>query len=74
MYFQKDGELEKWCPGCDPERDPLTELLLETYCYVHRPSYDGPDDSGTEYSAGDLSQIDPATNRAMNLLLGESEA
>lgn len=33
-----------WCPACQPERDPLAEILRVVWCDAHAPSRTGPDD------------------------------
>lgn len=37
---------EKWCPTCQPERDPSREILSVQYCSLHAPKNDGVDDAG----------------------------
>ncbi len=61
-----------WCPLCEPEVDPLRELVIEARCGEHRPGTSGPDDSklvgfGCGLSGG--GDIDSETNAAMNDLL-----
>lgn len=36
----------RWCPGCEPERDPSTEILETTWCTEHVPNHRGSDDRG----------------------------
>jgi len=45
---------ENWCPGCYPERDPLTEILHTHWCSGHEPSLHGSEDAHVE-TAGYLS-------------------
>ena len=35
-----------WCPGCEPERDPLKEVLVERRCRMHASEPQGLDDGG----------------------------
>jgi hypothetical protein len=65
---------EKWCPTCQPDRDPSREILQVEYCSIHTPARDGADDSGvtgnssfgTHYGAMDS---DGATNKLVSDLL-----
>lgn len=29
------AKIPKWCPVCEPERDPVAELLIEEWCFRH---------------------------------------
>lgn len=50
-----------YCPRCDPERDPLREILIVAWCDAHQPACEGADDERagvgrvTLGSAGDAS-------------------
>ena len=33
-----------YCPGCEPETDPMRELLELRWCPTHTPAWDGTDD------------------------------
>ena len=33
-----------YCPGCEPTRDPLKEILSVHWCDEHRPEFEGQDD------------------------------
>ena len=33
-----------YCPGCEPETDPMRELLELRWCPSHAPAWDGTDD------------------------------
>jgi hypothetical protein len=35
-----------YCPTCEPERDPLKEILDARYCHRHEPSRAGSEDDG----------------------------
>ena len=55
-----------YCPGCDPERDPLREILTVGWCDEHRPTCEGTEDARasvdrTAFSIGDLANAE--TNR-----------
>mgnify|MGYP001577101711 CR=1 FL=1 len=34
----------KYCPGCEPARDPTEECLVVDCCGAHAPTRDGVDD------------------------------
>ena len=34
----------RWCPECEPDADPLTEILNECRCDVHAPDRRGSSD------------------------------
>jgi len=46
-----------YCPACEPEADPIKELLEVTYCNLqgHRPAFNGDADTPVEWigSAGE---------------------
>lgn len=33
-----------WCPICEPEADPTSEVLETRYCEPHTPTRDGAED------------------------------
>ena len=33
-----------YCPRCDPERDPIREILTVLWCDAHHPTCEGADD------------------------------
>jgi hypothetical protein len=35
----------KWCPTCEPKRDPTREILSVQYCVMHDPDRTGDADS-----------------------------
>lgn len=37
----------RWCPVCEPDRDPTREILDTAYCGPHFPVRDGSADAGT---------------------------
>lgn len=37
-----------WCPGCEPDVDPLEEILDVIYCDKHAPPRDGVDDDSVD--------------------------
>lgn len=60
-----------WCPGCQPDVDPLRELVIEQWCATHHAPTSGLDDAR---SAGPcvlsgVTEIDPETNRQWAQLL-----
>lgn len=65
---------KRWCPTCEPERDPSREILEVEYCGLHLPDKTGADDSGV---TGDSSfgthfgtvESDGRHNRLMSNLL-----
>lgn len=40
-----------YCPGCEPEADPLREILDVRWCDAHAPPRDGPDDAAVTSDA-----------------------
>ena len=60
-----------YCPACDPERDPIRELLT-VHCLAHEPKSDGVDDAsarvGTDFLVS-TGEIDAETNRRWCQLL-----
>ena len=47
-----------WCPLCEPNADPIAEILQTRWCMHHEPPRDGPDDDAAKTdrvmgSAGD---------------------
>jgi hypothetical protein len=56
-----------YCPGCDPERDPLREILTVCWCDEHRPTCAGTEDARVSVDRLALSSAGEAnaeTNRA----------
>ena len=56
-----------YCPGCDPERDPLREILTVCWCDEHRPTCEGAEDARVSVDRLALSSAGEAnaeTNRA----------
>jgi hypothetical protein len=37
--------MRRYCPGCQPQADPVRELLVLRWCEAHAPTLDGPDDT-----------------------------
>jgi len=55
-----------YCPGCEPTRDPLQEILSVHWCDEHRPEFDGHDDDRAIFGTSLLSTVGEAeaeTNR-----------
>lgn len=36
--------IRPYCPGCEPNTDPMAELLELKWCPTHTPAWDGADD------------------------------
>jgi len=56
-----------YCPGCEPNADPVTEILDVRWCAAHRPTADGADDAkinANAYLCGSL-EAGGAPNRAV---------
>lgn len=54
-----------YCPGCEPDTDPVREILDVRWCDAHTPARDGPDDavvasdaylSGSAEAGGDVNR------------------
>lgn len=54
-----------YCPGCEPEADPVAEILDVRWCDAHTPARDGSDDaivasdaylSGSAEAGGDVNR------------------
>ncbi len=43
-----------YCPSCDPERDPIREILTVHWCDEHRPTCEGVDDKRVSVGWGVL--------------------
>ena len=55
-----------YCPGCDPERDPIREVLTVRWCDEHQPKYEGVDDEKATIDTGILvsaGEAEAETNR-----------
>src|SRR6267142_1126749 len=58
-----------YCPRCEPERDPVREILTVCWCDEHRPTCEGADDEraivggGVLDSAGEVAWVE--TYRAL---------
>jgi hypothetical protein len=59
---------KKWCPACEPDRDPSVEILDTQYCIVHTPITTGQADGLTppvaNFSWNYAGDVDPETQRA----------
>ncbi|PYM46789.1 MAG: hypothetical protein DME14_17195 [Candidatus Rokuibacteriota bacterium] len=56
-----------YCPGCEPNVDPVKEILDVRWCTAHRPKADGVDDakiSAYAYLGGSV-EAGGAPNRAV---------
>lgn len=57
----------QYCPECEPDADPIKEILDVRYCGMHGPTTAGLDDSGVrsqDYLSGS-SESGGEANRAM---------
>src|SRR5207247_10341117 len=55
-----------YCPRCEPERDPVREILTVCWCDEHRPTCEGADDERAIVGGGVLAstgEVQAATNR-----------
>ena len=58
-----------YCPGCNPERDPLREILTVCWCDEHRPTCEGAEDAKASVDRTDriawssASEANAETNR-----------
>ena len=55
-----------YCPRCEPERDPVREILTVCWCDEHRPTCEGADDARAIVGGGVLAstgEVNAATNR-----------
>src|SRR5437899_3386857 len=55
-----------YCPRCEPERDPVREILTVCWCDEHRPTCEGADDGRAIVGGGVLASTgegNAATNR-----------
>lgn len=47
-----------YCPGCQPDLDPLTDVWLVCYCTDHAPGLDGSEDLAAPRSSIPLIGVD----------------
>jgi hypothetical protein len=65
-----------WCPLCEPDVDPLKELVVIRWCHSHRKALTGADDAILRDKLAPESmpicdeKTDPATQRAWAEFLG----
>ena len=55
-----------YCPRCEPERNPVHEILTVCWCNEHRPTCEGADDERAIVGGGVLvsvGEVNAATNR-----------
>src|SRR5205809_4277984 len=46
-----------YCPRCEPERDPVHEILTVCWCEEHRPTCEGADDARAIVGGGVLVSV-----------------
>ena len=49
-----------YCPRCDPQRDPIREILMVCWCDEHRPPCEGADDDRATVGSGALNSAGEA--------------
>jgi hypothetical protein len=61
-----------YCPACEPEADPLREILTTRWCMEHYPVTTGTADEAARTSGVTLSstEFDADVNRRVCALLG----
>jgi hypothetical protein len=37
--------VRRYCPGCQPQADPIREILVQHWCEAHAPTLNGADDT-----------------------------
>ena len=64
----------RWCPACEPDRDPTWEILQVVYCFAHMPSVVGADDGAAlhAYLSGTM-EAGGESNRAICDFLREAK-
>ena len=55
-----------YCPGCNPERDPLREILTVCWCDEHRPTCEGAEDAKASVDRTALSVAGGEANAETN--------
>lgn len=65
----------RWCPGCEPSRDPVTEILAVTWCHRHVPHLLGADDAkaGAAPWLSGAADVDGRDCRLMAEVLGRAK-
>ena len=61
-----------YCPGCEPETDPIKEVVSTRYCGVHIPSAAGSEDK--EYWTYQLMEAGDVDNKKMCDLIHRPES
>lgn len=65
-----------YCPGCEPDADPVREILDVRWCDAHAPARDGSDDNSVScegFMSGSAEAGGDANRRWCQLLHGGSE-
>lgn len=58
-----------WCPQCEPDVDPLVELVVMHYCHRHERTREGTADASVEYTLLSSNEAGGALNAAFCQLL-----
>ena len=59
----------RYCPACEPDRNPLAEILVVRYCVRHEPPLYGTADAGVAHSFISGSEAGGEDNRRLCDLL-----
>ena len=54
-YYESPVMTRRWCPLCEPEVDPFTELVEEIRCDEHYPGREGALDNVVDQTSNLLS-------------------
>lgn len=54
---ETENVARRWCPSCEPERDPTREILQVLWCPTHYPRTSGSEDAKVRFGPG-LSSTD----------------
>ena len=49
------SEPREFCPGCEPETDPIKEFVIERWCFRHQEAQQGTADEQVQSSGALLS-------------------
>lgn len=50
-FMETPDMSRRYCPGCEPDADPIGEILQVQWCAIHSPSQAGLDDAGVTSTA-----------------------
>ncbi len=71
VFSDAPDQSRKYCPGCEPDADPMEEILDVRWCEEHSPDRDGVDDEkfGSHTSGYHKILSDAEMNRGFTDLL-----